>query len=84
MIPDLSANADVLLESEKQAVVAPLGSIFREPDAGRPFVFLRTAGGFERREVELGLRNNVVIAVRSGLKQGEAIAAQRPPMGERK
>jgi HlyD family secretion protein len=84
VIPDLSANADVFLHSEKQAVVAPLASVFRDAANSRPFVFLRTPGGFERREVELGLRNNVAVAVRSGLKEGQVIAAQRPPMGERK
>lgn len=84
VIPDLSASAEVLLSSEKQAAVAPLASVFRQPDTGEPFVFLKTPNGFARREVELGLKNNIAVAVRSGLKEGDVIAAQRPATGGRK
>ncbi len=84
IIPDLSASADVLLESEQKAVLAPLGSIFRDSESSTPYVLLRRPEGFERREVELGLKSNVYAAVRAGLQPGDAIAAQRLPMGERK
>lgn len=84
VIPDLSASADIELASEQHAAVAPLGSIFREPsnDPQQPFVqvaFVRNEGaGWERRQVELGFRNNLVAAVKSGLKAGDVVAAQNP------
>src|SRR5439155_3502456 len=77
VIPDLSASADIGVASEKQATVAPLHAVFREGSA-TPFVFLRTRSGWQRREIELGLANHVVAVVRSGLKQGDIVAAERP------
>jgi len=80
VIPDLSVSADVVLEREEQATVAPLEAVFRDGAQGAPFAFLRGPRGWERREVELGMANNVAVAVRSGLRPGEVVAAERPPV----
>ncbi|MBM3745733.1 MAG: HlyD family efflux transporter periplasmic adaptor subunit [Acidobacteria bacterium] len=80
VIPDLSVSADVVLEREEQAAVAPLESVFRDGPQGAPFAFLRGPKGWERREVELGLANHVAVVVRSGLRPGEVVAAERPPV----
>lgn len=80
VIPDLSASAEVKIQTERQATIAPRGGIFY--DGGSPVVFLRTAGGFERRNVELGLSNHTAAVVRSGLKEGDVIALERPPSKE--
>jgi multidrug resistance efflux pump len=79
VIPDLSASADVMLADEKQAVVAPRESIFRDGPDGRPFAFVQTPAGFEKRDVEVGLASNIAVVVRSGLRQGEMVALSRPP-----
>jgi multidrug resistance efflux pump len=85
VIPDLSVSVDVEQESETQvAAVAPLSTIFRDGDAGSPYVFVKSGEGWERREVQLGLTNNLVVAVRSGLRPGEVVAAEVPPAGNRK
>ncbi len=81
VIPDLSVSVDVILAREEQTVVAPLAGIFQDSPNGRPYVFVRNPGGWERREVELGLSNHVTVAVRSGLRAGEVIALDRPPAG---
>jgi hypothetical protein len=81
VIPDLSVSVDIELATETQAAaVAPLGSVFRDGAGERPFVFVKKADGWERREVDLGLSNNLVVAVRSGLQPGEVIAAEYPPL----
>jgi multidrug efflux pump subunit AcrA (membrane-fusion protein) len=72
VIPDLSASADVTLKSEENAVRVPLGSV--ENADGKSFVWVKTGAGFERREIELGLRNNTHAVVSAGLKGGEDIA----------
>ncbi|HUM13272.1 MAG TPA: efflux RND transporter periplasmic adaptor subunit [Myxococcaceae bacterium] len=41
---------------------------------GRPVVFVRTDGGFERRMVELGPSGGELVAVRQGLSEGEQVA----------
>ena len=79
VIPDLSVSVDVIAESEQAAAVVPFEGVFRDSEAAKPFVFVREADGWLRREVELGLANNTRVAVRSGLKPAEVIALNRPP-----
>jgi hypothetical protein len=78
VVPDLSASADVVLESEQQAALAPLAAIFRDGAGGKPFVFLRSPQGWQKRQVQLGLQSNVAVAVHSGLGQGDVVALDSP------
>jgi len=80
VLPDLSASAEVLLESSKQdATLAPLAAIFAGEPGAKPFVFLRSPEGWQRREVELGVRSNVAAVVTSGLNKGDVVALDMPP-----
>lgn len=80
VIPDLSASVDIVEESEAHAgAVAPLGSIFRDPDSRRPYAWVHTGFGWRRREIEVGIRNNVAAAV-NGLQVGDVVALE-PPQG---
>jgi HlyD family secretion protein len=76
VIPDLSASAEIVLYTEKEATITPRAAIFQ--DGGNPFVFLRSAAGWMRRDVELGPGNHIAVAVRSGLRKGDIVALQRP------
>jgi multidrug efflux pump subunit AcrA (membrane-fusion protein) len=78
IIPDLSVSCDLVVETEQEAAIVPLSSVFSD-DGGRTFfAFARSGSDWERRVVELGLTNNVSAAVRSGLRPGEVVATQRP------
>jgi biotin carboxyl carrier protein/LysM repeat protein len=80
VIPDLSVSVDVVVAEASAPAVAPIESLFREEGAGsREFVFVKTASGFEKREIEVALRNHVRAAIVSGLKEGEVVALERPP-----
>jgi multidrug efflux pump subunit AcrA (membrane-fusion protein) len=79
VIPDLSVSAEVLLNSDENAAIAPLSSIFRDDSSGKPEVYVRAGDGWSRREVELALASNIAVSVRSGLKAGDVVALQRPP-----
>lgn len=85
VIPDLSVSVDVVVAAEASAVLAPLEGIFTDAPGtpGARYVFVGTAGGWERREVEIGLTNNVAAVIRSGLRPGEVIASERPPQEKR-
>lgn len=83
VIPDLSSSADVVIAAEKQATLAPLESVFQEAESPKPFVFLKGAEGWQRREVDLGLKNHVAAAIRSGLRTGDVLAAERPAAPEK-
>lgn len=83
VIPDLSVAAEVIVESEPQtATLAPAGSVF-EDESGKSIAFVERPGGWERRDVRLGLRSNTYAAVREGLRPGDVVALDRPPV-ERK
>ncbi len=71
LIPDLSAYGDVALSKETNVVIAPLGAV-REVK-GKSLVAVKTANGFEDREVELGLANDMHAVVVSGLKEGDEV-----------
>jgi HlyD family secretion protein len=76
IIPDLTASAEIIISSDKDALIAPRAAIFQEN--GKPFVFLQSATGWVRKQIELGLESNTAVAVRSGLRKGDVIALQRP------
>ena len=79
VIPDLSVSADVVIGSdERAAAVAPAASVFREGSLAKPFVYVQEALGWRRRDVELGLANNLAVAIKNGLRPGEVVALDRP------
>jgi HlyD family secretion protein len=83
IIPDLSVSADVVVESEQQAQVAPRGAVFSDDDGRTNYVYVQSGNEWERRPVELGLANNLNIAIRSGLRSGEVVALERPPQNSK-
>jgi len=77
IIPDLTASAEVLIDSETDALLAPRSAVFEE--AGKAFVFVQDASGvWVRKQIEPGLESNTQVAVRSGLRKGDIVALQRP------
>lgn len=79
IIPDLSVSVDVLISEEEASAVTTLSSVFKDAQDGKSYVYVRGAKGWQRREVELGLANNSMVAVRSGLRPGEVVAEEKPP-----
>jgi HlyD family secretion protein len=77
VIPDLSVSADILLDTEPQALVVPRESIFSGGE-GKPYVFLQQPTGWVQRDIELSNSNFVAAAVRSGLRAGDVVATERP------
>ena len=71
LLPDLSAALDLDLGSQKSVLVVPWQSIGSE--AGHSFVWLKTTGGFEKRTVQTGPRNDLEAIVNSGLAEGDII-----------
>jgi hypothetical protein len=76
LIPDLSAAADVLVGRKENVLVVPIESVRSED--GKDYVFVRTARGFEKRQVEIGLQGAAQVEVRSGLSAGDQVALTVP------
>jgi hypothetical protein len=78
VIPDLSVSADVILEEEAQATVAPLAAVFWDDTVRQHYVYVRSGAEWTRREVQLGLANFISVAIRSGVQPGDVLALERP------
>ena len=79
VIPDLSVSADVVLEAEaSKTAIVPAASVWSEGSLGKTYVLVQQSSGWERRPVGLGVQNAVSAAVKSGLRQGEVVALDRP------
>jgi multidrug efflux pump subunit AcrA (membrane-fusion protein) len=80
VIPDLTVSAEVILESEAQATIAPAGAVFRDGPGKPSYVYVQTEAGWDRREVQVGMANNISVSIRSGVKPGDVVAMEVPPV----
>jgi multidrug efflux pump subunit AcrA (membrane-fusion protein) len=71
LIPDLSASADVVIESAANQTIVPLAALKNE--GGKHVVHVKSGDGFERREVTPGISSDTHVAVASGLQAGEVV-----------
>jgi membrane fusion protein, heavy metal efflux system len=70
--PGTFITAAIAVARKQATVVIPTASI--QTMDGRKAVFVRTADGFEKRDVNLGERDGGLVEVLSGLSAGETIA----------
>lgn len=78
VIPSLSVGADVIVASERSEGIVPREAVFYDPEDQQPYAFVKTPDGWEKRDLELGLSNHVAVTVRSGLSEGDVVAAEIP------
>lgn len=75
--PGMSASAKVIIDRIPGVVFTPLESVFEKE--GEVFVFLDNE---ERREVEVGRRNDMSVEILSGLEGGERVCLTDPTLDE--
>jgi multidrug efflux pump subunit AcrA (membrane-fusion protein) len=78
LIPNLTASADVVIQSEPSETIVPREAIFDVQSDGRGVLYVREGSRWRERRVELGLSNHVEAAVRSGVEPGEIVALEQP------
>jgi HlyD family secretion protein len=71
VLPDLSGSADVVLQTEENALQVPRDAVIVE--GGKTYVRVRQGDQFARREVHLGESNNTHYLVRAGLNEGDEV-----------
>ena len=71
----MTAALNILVADEKDAVLIPNWALGFDPGTGDIFVFVGDGESRERRVLVLGLRNDTVSEVLSGLDPGETISA---------
>jgi multidrug efflux pump subunit AcrA (membrane-fusion protein) len=75
-IPDLSASAEIRVGRKENVIVLPLETLHTE--GGKDFVYVKSAQGFEKRQVQTGLESATHVEIASGLKVGEQVALVSP------
>lgn len=74
--PGMSASAEIVIESEPNALLLPIRASFTQN--GKPAVYVQNGQSFTLRPIEVGRRNETDIIVTKGLKEGEAVALENP------
>ena len=74
--PGMTCRAEIIVEDHKDTLYVPVQSILRVGSV--PTAHVVTAKGVEPRAVELGLDNNRMVRIVSGLKEGEKILLAPP------
>jgi multidrug resistance efflux pump len=82
VIPDLSVSAEIVeATGDRTAAIAPLAAVFRD-NSNTPYVYVQSDGAWQRRDIQIGIHNNLVAAVKAGVKPGEVLALDRPSSSE--
>ncbi len=74
--PGMSAGVTILTDRKAEDVVAiPVQSVLREAGKdGRQYVYVKTPTGVVKRFVQVGINNEKMVEIQSGLKEGELVA----------
>jgi HlyD family secretion protein len=73
----MSCKADIIVEQYQDVVYIPVHAVIRV--GGKPTVYVVKDGKLEERTVEIGLDNNRMVKITSGLNEGEVVS-QTPPL----
>ena len=74
--PGMTTRVSILCNEISNVLAIPAFAMFR--DDNETVVFVAAGTGFEKRNVAAGARNEDLVEITSGLKQGEQVALSRP------
>jgi len=72
----MSCKAEIIIEQHEQATYAPVQAVLRV--GGKPTVYILKDKNLEPRTVEIGLDNNRMVRIISGLEPGEVVSLTPP------
>lgn len=75
----MNCTVEIVVEQHKETTYVPVQAVMRV--GGKPTVYVVDGDELEPREVEVGLDNNSMIRIVSGLKPGEVVSLA-PPLEE--
>ncbi|MGI5922479.1 MAG: efflux RND transporter periplasmic adaptor subunit [Lentisphaeria bacterium] len=75
----MNCEAEIIIEQYAKAMFVPVQCVVRA--AGTPVVYIRQGDSVERRDVEIGLDNNRMVRILSGLAVGDEVLIT-PPLHE--
>ncbi len=75
----MSCTAEIIVEQHAEALYIPVQSVIRV--GGKPTVYVVKGSKIAPRQVEIGLDNNIMVRIISGLEEGEVVSLS-PPLEE--
>jgi len=72
----MSCKAEIVVEQYQDVVYIPITAVIRV--AGKPTIYVVKDGALEERTVQIGLDNNRMVAITSGLAEGEVVSVAPP------
>ena len=72
----MSCKAEIIIEQYEDAVYVPIQAVMRV--RGKPTIHIVNEKAIEPREVEIGLDNNRMVRIISGLREGEIVLLTPP------
>jgi len=72
----MSCKAEIIIEQHEEATYIPIQAVLRV--GGKPTVYVLNQNNLEPRMVEIGLDNNRVVRIISGLEPGEVVSLTPP------
>ena len=72
----MNCEAEIIIEQHEDALYVPIQCVVRV--GGKPVVYLKDGDDLERRDVEIGLDNNRMVHIISGLQEGEEVLITPP------
>lgn len=79
--PGITASIVISAARNEKAVAVPVSAVFVEE--GKVFTFVKTGSEFAVRPIQTGITDTTYVEIKSGLKEGDTVALQRPPGLER-
>ncbi len=80
--PGMTANIKIPVAAAANVVAVPLGAVFteRNEETGvqERYVYVETGGGYERRDVTVGISDFFYAEIQQGLRAGEVVALELP------
>lgn len=78
LLPGLTVSCRVIIDKIDDVLYVPLDALRVDEDGETEFVYRKTAGGYDRTEVETGARNSDYVVILKGIGEGDNIALADP------
>lgn len=72
----MSCKAEIIVEQYQDVVYIPVQAVLRV--GGKPTVYVVKDGNLEERKIEIGMDNNSMVKITSGLNEGEVVLLTPP------
>ena len=82
LLPGLTVSCRILINKIENALYIPLEALFTEGE--KNFAYKKTRSGYEKTEVQVGVRNTNHIIITEGLEEKDEIALSNPVVKEEK